>query len=68
MPFDSRALVATIFAAALACAAIWQLEGQRAGLEITTRTVGETPVTRTARPGRTAPWSSSRMALPGRGR
>ena len=48
MPSASRGLVATIVAAALACVAIWQLEARRAGLEITTRSVGETPVTRYA--------------------
>jgi len=39
---------ATVFVLALliAGAAIWQLERQRAGLEITTHHVGETPVTR----------------------
>lgn len=39
----------------LAAWSLWQLEAQRAGLEITTRTVGETPVTRIAQPGSEGP-------------
>ena len=39
----------------LAALALWQLEAQRAGLEISTRTVGETPVTRIAQPGSDGP-------------
>ena len=53
--FDSRALITTIVAVVLATLALWQLEAQRAGLEITTQSVGETPVTRTARPGAEGP-------------
>ncbi|WP_336419020.1 alpha/beta hydrolase [Roseovarius sp. D22-M7] len=48
-------IVATILAVALACAAIWQLERQRAGLEVSVRSVGETPVTRYAEPGAEGP-------------
>ena len=55
MPFDPRVLVATIFAAALACVAIWQLEAQRAGLDISALHVGDTPVTRVAEPGADGP-------------
>ena len=40
---------------ALAALALWQLESQRVGLEITTQTVGETPVTRIAQPGSEGP-------------
>jgi len=40
---------------ALAALALWQLESQRVGLEITTQTVGETPVTRIAQPGSDGP-------------
>ena len=53
--FDSRALIATIVAVVLATLALWQLEALRAGLEITTRTVGETPVTQIAQPGSDGP-------------
>jgi pimeloyl-ACP methyl ester carboxylesterase len=40
---------------ALVALALWQLEGQRAGLEITTRHLAATPVTRAARPGAEGP-------------
>jgi len=40
---------------ALAALALWQLESQGVGLEITTQTVGETPVTRIAQPGSDGP-------------
>src|SRR6056297_2130361 len=43
-----RRLVVLLLGLAVALAAIWQLEAQRAGLEISTLRVGETPVTRTA--------------------
>lgn len=39
----------------LAALALWQLEAARAGLEIGTRHVGETPVTRIAQPGAEGP-------------
>ncbi|MFO7757140.1 MAG: alpha/beta fold hydrolase [Roseovarius sp.] len=48
-------LLVLVLAGLLAFAAIWQLERQRAGLEITTQAVGETPVTRYAREGAEGP-------------
>jgi len=46
---------AVLLCLVLACVALWRLEAQRAGLEITTRHVGETPVTRIAQPGADGP-------------
>src|SRR6056297_3927767 len=48
-------VVTLLLALALAAVALWQLEAQRAGLEISARTVGETPVTRIAQPGADGP-------------
>ena len=48
-------LLVLVLAGLVACAAIWQLEAQRAGLDISTRTVGDTPVTRHAQPGADGP-------------
>jgi len=48
-------LVVLLLGFALAALALWQLESQRVGLQITTQTVGETPVTRTAQPGSEGP-------------
>ncbi len=48
-------LLVLVLAGLVACAAIWQLEAQRAGLDIATRTVGDTPVTRYAEPGAMGP-------------
>ena len=48
-------VITLLLGLALAAVALWQLEAQRAGLEISTRTVGETPVTRTAQPGAEGP-------------
>src|SRR6056297_4119785 len=48
-------LVVLLLGFALAALALWQLESQRVGLQITTQTVGETPVTRTAQPGAAGP-------------
>ena len=48
-------LLVLVLAGLLACAAIWQLEAQRAGLDISTRSVGDTPVTRHAQPGADGP-------------
>ena len=51
----TRLRLVALIAALLAALALWQLEAQRAGLEITTRHVGETPVTRMAQPGADGP-------------
>lgn len=51
----TRLRLVALIAALLAALALWQLEAQRAGLEITTRHVGETPVTRMAQPGSDGP-------------
>jgi pimeloyl-ACP methyl ester carboxylesterase len=52
----SRAgLIGLLLGGLLAVLALWQLEAQRAGLEITTRLVGETPLTRVAQPGAEGP-------------
>uniref|UniRef100_UPI002636DCCC alpha/beta fold hydrolase n=1 Tax=uncultured Roseovarius sp. TaxID=293344 RepID=UPI002636DCCC len=50
-----RRMVVLLLGLAMAALALWQLEAQRAGLEISTRTVGETPVTRIAQPGSDGP-------------
>jgi pimeloyl-ACP methyl ester carboxylesterase len=49
-----RALLAVV-AAVVACLALWQLEGQRRGVEIESFTVSDTPVTRVAMPGADGP-------------
>ena len=49
-----RALVA-VAAALVACLALWQLEGQRRGVDISSFTVSDTPVTRYAAPGADGP-------------
>lgn len=48
-------LLVLVMAGLLAVAAIWQLERQRAGLEITTQAVDDTPVTRYAQAGAEGP-------------
>ena len=50
-----RRWIVLLLGLVVAALALWQLEAQRAGLEITTRHVGETPVTRAARPGAEGP-------------
>jgi pimeloyl-ACP methyl ester carboxylesterase len=50
-----RRLLVLVLAGLVACVAIWQLEAQRAGLEISNLRVDDTPVTRTARPGAAGP-------------
>src|SRR6056297_4182029 len=50
-----RRLVVLLLGLVVALAAIWQLEAQRAGLEISSLRVGETPVTRTAQHGAEGP-------------
>jgi pimeloyl-ACP methyl ester carboxylesterase len=49
-----RALLAVV-AAVVACLALWQLEGQRRGVDITNFTVSDTPITRMAMPGADGP-------------
>ncbi|KGM88079.1 Lysophospholipase [Roseovarius mucosus DSM 17069] len=44
-----------VFSVALLCLALWQLEGQRRGVEISTFTVSDTPITRMAMPGADGP-------------
>lgn len=46
---------AAVLATVLLIAALWQLEGQRRGVEIAALTVSETPVTRYAAPGADGP-------------
>lgn len=50
-----KRVLVLVLAALVTLAAIWQLEQQRAGLGISARSVGETPVTRYAAPGATGP-------------
>ena len=52
---NRASLIVLLLGGFLAVLALWQLEAQRAGLEITTRLVGETPVTRVAQPGAEGP-------------
>ncbi|MGR3545491.1 MAG: alpha/beta hydrolase [Roseovarius sp.] len=49
-----RGLLAAV-AVLVACLALWQLEGQRRGVDITSFTVSDTPITRMAMPGADGP-------------
>ncbi len=47
--------LACVFSVALICLALWQLEGQRRGGEISTFTVSDTAITRMAMTGAEGP-------------